>query len=171
MHLGKEKLAWLENRLDPAQARQAAAHLADCPACRADAAETRELVDVLSALPQALEGLPWRRERLWPAVRQGLLGPAPAARAWRWATVISLVLLVGLFSGIWAGGGEAAPPASGAQLVRPLGPALGPAVRVETVYPYAAVPAGQQTATPLPAPAQTPAASGLVQTETAAPGG
>ncbi len=175
MHFRRDWLPWLEKRLRPAEQQRAEAHLKDCAACRADLAETRDLVDALAALPLALEALPWHKESLWPAIRAGLYRRPPVGRAWRWATGVSLLLLLAVFSGVWPaalGISTSTAPAGAVYVAQPPGTAQGPATPSETTWaPLAPLSGGQPMATPLPAPAQTPAFSGLTPTRTVAPGG
>ena len=174
MHFHQDWLPWLEKRLRPAERQRAEAHLADCAVCRADLAETRDLVDALAVIPQALEALPWRKAQLWPGIRAGLQCRPAVYGTWRWATGVSLGLLLMLFSGAWWGAASASPLAATAgrvYLARPVGPAQLPATPLETMYPrLASLYSGQMTATPLPAPVQTPSFSGMIVTSTVAPG-
>lgn len=143
-----------------------------------EAAETRELVATLEAIPAALRTLPWRKERLWPAVRAGWQRRPAEAFGRRWATVLSLASLCVIFSGAWLGSTLTAspfatldtrygapPPATASWQLTPL--LGGGAVRAQPQ----STPQGSQTPMPLPAPAQTPLVSGSVLTGTVAPGG
>ena len=172
-----DQLALIEGRLSPAARRQAEAHLADCPACRAERAETQEVVDALEAIPAALQTMPWRPERLWPAIRARLQTQPTASRVWHWSTAVSLILLVVLFSGVWWGSvfnGSPAATLSASYVAQP--PATLPitplaAERMEAAQARFEAPAGGlPTPTPLPAPAQTPLFSTTTFTGTVAPG-
>lgn len=172
-----DQLALIEHRLSLAERRQAEAHLANCPVCRAEHAETQELVDALEAVPGALQTMPWRHERLWPAIRARLQTRPAAPGVWRWSTGVSLILLVALFSSVWWGSTFNASPLatlSASYVAQP--PATLPitplaAERVEAAQTrFASLVGGLPTPTPLPAPAQTPLFSTTVFTGTVAPG-
>jgi hypothetical protein len=179
MHPHLDPLALIERRLTPAERQEAEAHAADCQACRAELAETHDLVEALEAIPSALQTLPWRPDRLWPAIRTRLQ-PRPAAyAAWRWSTGVSLLLLGVLFSGVWWGSGFNASPLATLSasyvaqppvtLPLPITPLA--AERVQTVQSRLTPFNGSlPTATPLPAPAQTPIFSETIFTGTVAPG-
>ena len=180
-HFQKNWLPWLEKRLPPDEQQAVAQHLAACQACGAEAAETRDLVDALAAMPSALQALPWRQERLWPAIRAGLQSRPAAYRAWSWATWASLALLLAMFCGVWWGGtfntsasasGEASyiaqPPTAAtvepAATIRPhLTPISAASPSLEGGAPMFGTPQ------PVPAPAQTPLFSGTIFTGTVAP--
>ena len=180
MHPHLDQLSLIEKRLSPEESRQAETHLADCPACRAELAETRELAEALEAIPGGLETLSWRQDRLWPAIRAGLQRRPPVYGAWRWATWVSLVLLVTMFSSIWWGDAlnaspwatvgasyVAQPPATAQLSLTSL-----TAEHLQTIQTRLAPLSGASpTATPqpLPAPAQTPLISGMIFTGTVAP--
>jgi anti-sigma factor RsiW len=67
-HPRDELLALIELRLDASSRARVEAHLAGCPACRAEAAELMQINDTLGALPAALRALPDGRAGGWSAV-------------------------------------------------------------------------------------------------------
>ena len=165
-------LEWIEKRRsrDP-QAQDA---LRD-----ADASERRDLVDALEAIPAALATLPWRKERLWPAIRAGLQAPAPTRRApgvSRWAAWASTASLLVVFGGAWWGSVLTVSPATtvaASYLAQPLAtpqlPVTPPREELTSDISQRLTLSG--TPQPLPAPAQTPIISGTIFTGTVTPGG
>lgn len=173
-------VALIEKRLPPEERWLAERHLDDCAACRAELAEMRDLTEALQAMPEALETLPWRPARLWPAIRAGLQRRPAVYGAWRWATWVSLAWLVVMFSGIWWAGAlntmpgataaaayVAQPPAT-AQLSLTSLTAGHPPTLQTRLAPFGGA-SPTPTPQPLPAPAQTPLVSGTIFTGTVAP--
>jgi anti-sigma factor RsiW len=78
-HPRQELLAYVEGRLDQAGRVRVSAHLADCPRCRAEAAELMDVTDSLNALPAALRGLSERQAGSWSMV-WGRVQSAPIRR-------------------------------------------------------------------------------------------
>lgn len=163
-HLPPDPLALIEPREPRAENSEAEA-------------ETRDLVESLEAIPAALRTLPWRKERLWPAVRAGLQRRPAVSHGWRWATWVSLASLLVIFSGAWWGSllnasssatpetrYVAQPPATAEWRVTP---AL---ARVAAAAQPRQTPLSGKTPLPQPAPAQTPNFSEVVFRGTAAPG-
>jgi hypothetical protein len=161
----------------PPAERQAAEALGATDPAGAASTEARELVESLEAIPAALRTLPWRQERLWPAVRAGLQRRPAVARGWRWTTWVSLASLFVIFSGAWWGSvsnaaslatretrSVAQPPAT---VQWELTPSLVEGVQRAQLRQ---TPLSGKTSLPLPAPAQTPIFSGAVFTGTVAPG-
>jgi hypothetical protein len=150
----------------------------DVGAQSAESAETRELVAALEAIPAALRTLPWRKERLWPAIWACLQRRPAVSPSRRWATWVSLASLCVIFSGAWWGSAlnasplatldtryGAPPPATVPWRLTPL---LAEGAQRAQPQP---TPQSGKTLMPLPAPAQTPIFSGAVLTSTVAPGG
>jgi hypothetical protein len=177
MHLKLIWLRWIEKRLSRGEQRQAQAHLALCPECGAELVEMQDLVEALEAIPAALSTVPWRKERLWPAIWAGLHPPPTALRASRWVSGLSTASLLAVFCGVWWGSMfnaasvttveasyVAPPPAASQLLVTPPREEL-----TGNIPPRLVLPTG--TPQPLPAPAQTPIFSGTIYTGTVTPGG
>jgi anti-sigma factor RsiW len=98
-HVLAELLAYAEGRLAPAERARVEAHVAVCPACRAQADDLHYLVDALSAVPRALDvSLAPRRSQAWATVWSRVRAqPARAARAHgrlAWSMALAAGLLV-----------------------------------------------------------------------------
>lgn len=99
-HVLDELEAYALGALDPASANRVATHIAECAACRGEAAALAEVVDTLP------EGVPLREPR--PSLRDRVLAsargdtkPVPAARARSFGRVrVWPVLGAGLFSAV-----------------------------------------------------------------------
>jgi hypothetical protein len=177
MHLKQDWLRWIEKRLSPSEQRQAQAHLAQCPKCDAEMSEMRDLVEALEAIPAALSAVPWRKERLWPAIRAALTMPPAALRPSHWARWVSTASLLVVFCGVWWGSTFNGAPVATTEvsyIARP------PATPQLPMTPPQAKLAGNSlpplaqtggTPQPMPAPVQTPIFAGKVLTGTVAPGG
>lgn|GEM_PF-3593032 len=74
-HVQNDLAAYAEHRLDPVRTAQVEAHLAECRACRAAAAETAALVDALQATPAALRGLGRGSGPAWPQIWARVAAP------------------------------------------------------------------------------------------------
>ncbi len=117
-HVTPEALAYVEGRLSATERKRVEAHLADCPHCRAEIEDLRQMADVLEAAPRALDfSLAAHRSRVWGRV-QSKLPAAPtslgsgmgravfgrdAARlhgraAWAMALAVGVVALTGLLA-------------------------------------------------------------------------
>ncbi len=82
-HVDADLAAYAERRLSARRYAQVEAHLADCRACRAAAADTVALVDALQAAPAALRPLERGAGQHWPAIWARVAAPArPAAHQW-----------------------------------------------------------------------------------------
>ncbi len=177
MHLRQTWLRWIEKRLSPDEQCQAQAHLAACPKCGAELGEMQELIEALQTIPGALSTVPWRKERLWPAIRARLQPPSTAPGVSRWVSGLSTASLLVVFCGVWWGSMFNATPVAPVEASYIAQP---PATLQLPVTPHRqelggniptrlALPSG--TPQPLPAPAQTPIFSGKIFTGTVTPGG
>jgi anti-sigma factor RsiW len=127
-HVSPEALAYVEGRLSPDEAERVEAHLAGCPACRAEVEDLRQLSDTLAAAPHALDAsLAPHRARIWAQVRAKLpSAPGPFGRelgrevfgrdasrlhgraAWAMALAVGTVALTGLLASPFQTGALAA---------------------------------------------------------------
>jgi len=106
-HLGEDLTALLDGALDGARRAEAEAHLAGCPACRAERDRLAGALARLAALPPPAEPSPWFETRL-----EARLAEQEAARpagllsrlaAWRWrlalpAAALGAVAALALFT-------------------------------------------------------------------------
>lgn len=67
-HVDDQLLALMERRLPAAERARVAAHLDECPRCRAAAAALDDTLAELTALPGALPAMPRRTSSHWPVV-------------------------------------------------------------------------------------------------------
>lgn len=104
-HISSQWLAYIEGRLLADERARVASHLASCAACRAEIESLRDLADVLSIAPRALNALASRRALDWSAVRAKLVGLPPgrddrgvASSHWRAAFGLALVVVMVMIS-------------------------------------------------------------------------
>jgi anti-sigma factor RsiW len=93
IHPTDELTALLDDALPAAQAEAVRAHLAACPACRAEQARLQGAVALLSALPPAPEPSPFFGARLEARLRAEAAAPRglrARLAAWRWQVVLPL---------------------------------------------------------------------------------
>ena len=99
MHPTFNWLALIEKRLPLAERQRAEAHLAACPACRAEFAALADVAQTLTQLPAALT-LPPRRA-VWSAQWAKARRPPRAYPLRQIAMAFSLAIIVGLFAQRW----------------------------------------------------------------------
>jgi anti-sigma factor RsiW len=93
-HVSPDLLAWVEQRLPPAERARVDGHLRACSQCRAEALEMAQLADTLAGLPRALRGHTAANARSWPAVWARIQrSPLPSALP-RLSVYLSLTALV-----------------------------------------------------------------------------
>lgn len=98
-HTDFDWLALIEKRLAPAARQRAEAHLAACPACRAEFAALADVAAELKRLPAALV-VPARPAQ-WMAVWARVQRPAPTYPLRPLAACLSLLVVVVLFAHSW----------------------------------------------------------------------
>jgi anti-sigma factor RsiW len=103
MSLHPDLFRLIENRLSPAELRQARAHLATCAACHAELAGLSEAADCLGAVPRALGRLPFHAERSWPALWERVRHRPRAIPTWPMSLGMSLATLCLVLANVWPG--------------------------------------------------------------------
>jgi anti-sigma factor RsiW len=96
-HLGEDLTALLDGALDGPRRAEAEAHLAGCPACRAERDRLAGALARLAALPPPAEPSPWFETRLEARLAEREAAP-PAGllarlAAWRWRLALPAAAL------------------------------------------------------------------------------
>lgn len=98
-HPSFDWLALIEKRLPLTERHRAEAHLAACPACRAEFAVLADVAQTLTQLPAALTLPPRRAE--WSALWAKVQRPHRAYPLRQIAVALSFVIVIGLFAQRW----------------------------------------------------------------------